>query len=91
MDNANESLFKFKSKLISWNKQSEARPSALGHSYRRWQADGADSGGTACGGSGRAVYPGVVGVEEEERRPFPSSPGTGADRKPWRRRTDLNL
>lgn len=87
-------MFKFKSKPISCNKQSEARPSALGRSYRQWQAaDGADSGSTACGGSGRAVYPGVleVVVEEEERRPFPSSPERGADQKPWRRRTDFNL
>lgn len=83
-------MFEFKSKPISCNKQSEARPSALGHSYRRWQADGADSGSTACGGSGRAVCPGAE-VAEEGGCPFPSSPETRVDQEPCRRRTHSTL
>lgn len=72
-------------------RRGQVRCAAPCRPYRRWQADGADSGSRACGGSGRAVYPGLLEVaeEEEERRPFPSSPERGADQRPCRRRTDF--
>lgn len=60
-------------------------------SYRRWQADGADSGSTACGGSGRAASPGALEALEEERRPLPSSLERGVEQEPWRRRTRSHL
>lgn len=82
-----ESLFKFQSELVSWNKQKEA----LGRSYRRPQADGADSGSSACAGSGPAACPGPVEEVEEGRCPLPSSLGRGVERQPWRRGTQSDL
>lgn len=51
---------------------------SLGQSYHRWQTDGGDSEGRACGEGGHAVSP-----EEEEASPSPSSPETGGEPTPW--------